>query len=71
MVVPLAASVSELTRRPGTSGVLEVVVVSGVWALVALAAWIVRIVALSSCGPWGARTRHRIRARNAGSERKQ
>jgi hypothetical protein len=55
----LAAKVSDLVARPGAAAAFAIIEVSAVWALGAALAWTVRVLALSSCGAWGARTRRR------------
>lgn len=61
MTIPVAAKMSELADRPSSSAALAIIEVTGIWALVAGAAWALRVVALTSSGRWGAHTRQRIR----------
>jgi hypothetical protein len=61
MLAPLATAVSEFTRHQTTSGALEIIEVSAIWALVALLGWSLRVAALTTSGRWGATTRERVR----------
>jgi hypothetical protein len=61
ITVPLAGKVAQLVNRPSPHLAVTIVELTGVWALLAGIAWAMRVVALTSCGPWGARTRGRIR----------
>jgi hypothetical protein len=56
----IAMRVEELVRHPSSSAALAVIEVSAVWALVATLVWALRVMALTSCGRWGARTRERV-----------
>jgi hypothetical protein len=61
LAAPLALKVSALAQRPGTTAALGVIEISAVWTLVAALAWALRVLALSSCGRCGSRTRDRAR----------
>jgi hypothetical protein len=61
LAAPLAVKVSALAQRPGATAALGVIEVSAVWALIAALAWALRVLALSSCGRFGSRSRDRVR----------
>jgi len=61
MAVPTAARVSELVSRPSGQAALAIIEVTAIWALLAAAGWLARLVMLSSCGRLGARTRQRFK----------
>jgi hypothetical protein len=61
MAFPVAAKVEGLVNRPHAAAALAVIEASAIWALVAALAWAIRVLALSTSGPWGARTRKRVR----------
>jgi hypothetical protein len=63
VAVPLAAKASELARRPSPDVVLSIVILTGIWALVAGSAWGLRVMALTGSGSWGERTRRRLSGR--------
>ena len=62
MAIPVAARLSELVGRPSVGAAISVIQVTAIWALLAGMAWLARLVALTSCGRSGARTRQRVRA---------
>ena len=61
MAFPVAAKVEDLLNRPHAAAALAVIEVGGIWALGAAMAWAIRVLALSTCGTWGARTRTHVR----------
>lgn len=61
IAVLLATKVRQLVDRPSSGAALTIIEVSGSWAVLAGIAWMLRVVALTSCGRWGARTRQRVR----------
>ena len=69
MAVPIAARAGQLAHHPGAGAAVAVIEVSGIWAAIAGLAWMLRVLALTGCGRWGARTRRRVR--NAGRRRER
>jgi len=66
MAVPVVGRVSELVGRPSAGAAISVIQVTAIWALLAGLAWVARLVAMTSCGRWGARTRQRVRQSGQG-----
>src|SRR5436853_600332 len=61
MAVALATRVSGLVDRPSPGTAVAIIEVTTIWAIGAGLAWVIRSLALTGCGRWGARTRRRVR----------
>lgn len=59
--IPMIWTAMRLVDRPSPGAAWGIVEITAVWALVAGLAWALRVAALTSCGPWGTRTRRRVR----------
>jgi hypothetical protein len=62
IAAPVASTIGSFAGRPTSGKALGVIAVSAVWALVASIAWGLRVVALSTSGRFGRRTRQRVRS---------
>ena len=58
---PMAAKASELAARPAARVALSIVELTAAWAVVATLTWGLQVLALTTSGRFGARTRSRVR----------